>query len=719
LQIYRVLRFTGLLAALGAAIPAQVTVTGFSGVSASLQANGNWSVFVPAQSWTFSGSLGANAPGAHADSGTDDLGSYQEIAFAYSVSGNPRAGAIRLYPDRPVVMFFAIYNSYAGVAPNTAPFPAIRSYPALHHLSFNGMFSAPDFTELESDSPWIYFDDAYNTFVLSPAANLMTAQNTLTSNGTLTGGIAASITSLPAGFTHATALVFGQGINSTVAAWGRVMTDITGKKRPANDADALLKSVSYWTDNGATYYYNPGASSYMSTLDAVKNEFDTIGVRLGSLQLDSWWYPKGPDNSWSSHSGIWTYTAAPSLFQPDLATFQSGLKTPLITHARWIDSNSPYRGQYTISGNVATDAKYWEDVGAYLHSSGVTVYEQDWLGDNAQSDLNLTDPYLFLGNMATSMARRGINIQYCMADPKHFLQSTAYSNVTTIRTSQDRFGADRWTPYFYSSAFASAVGLWPFSDVFMSGETNNMIAALLSAGPLGVGDALGNLSRTNLRRAARPDGVIVKPDTAATPVDAVFVADANGAQTPMIASATTDFGGGLTAHYIFAYARGTNNAITIEPPVFGIQSASVLYDYFGASATYIPAGQTYTLNLVSSPGYYVLVPVGGSGLAFLGDEHQFVTLGRQRIASVKDSGVLDVTVSFAAGEKSRTIFGYSGTPVSAFSVAGGRHAPVWNQATGLFSIVVTPSSKGVAELQIATAAANSSSPEPCATNCLR
>jgi lipopolysaccharide biosynthesis protein len=40
------------------------------------------------------------------------------------------------------------------------------------------------------------------------------------------------------------------------------------------------------------------------------------------------------------------------------------------------------------------------------------------------------------------MAKRGIDIQYCMALPKHFLQSTNYSNVTNIRTSQDRFGAD-------------------------------------------------------------------------------------------------------------------------------------------------------------------------------------------------------------------------------------------------------------------------------------
>ena len=57
------------------------------------------------------------------------------------------------------------------------------------------------------------------------------------------------------------------------------------------------------------------------------------------------------------------YGSSGHSFAPDLATFQAGLKVPLITHARWIDAASPYRSQYTISGNVATDPQYWEDIG--------------------------------------------------------------------------------------------------------------------------------------------------------------------------------------------------------------------------------------------------------------------------------------------------------------------------------------------------------------------
>jgi hypothetical protein len=56
---------------------------------------------------------------------------------------------------------------------------------------------------------------------------------------------------------------------------------------------------------------------------------------------------------------------------------------------------------------------------------------------------------------------------------------------------------------------------------------------------------------------------------------------------------------------------------------------------------------------MKATGFYLLVPVGASGIAFLGDRHQFVTLGKRRIPAVVDAGLVDVEVSFAAGENSR------------------------------------------------------------------
>jgi hypothetical protein len=165
----------------------------------------------------------------------------------------------------------------------------------------------------------------------------------------------------------------------------------------------------------------------------------------------------------------------------------------------------------------------------------------------------------------------------------------------------------------------AAVGAWPFTDVLMSSETNNLIAATVSAGPVGVRDAKGALVKGNLLKAVRADGVVVKPDVPATPVDSVFVADAQKIDTPMIAAASTDFGGGLKAHYLFAYARGANTTVAINPVDFGISGAAFLYDYQNGSGRLIGAGSTYTADLTGEATYFVLMPVGKTGIAFLGD----------------------------------------------------------------------------------------------------
>ncbi len=678
---------------------AQITIPAYQGTTVSMTSTGAWSIIVPGPAWRFAGTTGTAVHALVASSGTDKIGAWQELSFGYTASSVARTSSIRAYTDRPLILFS---TRYATAGPNTAPFPVVSSYPFLHHLSFTGQFAEPDFTNLVNNSPWAFFDDASNTFIISPADNFMTSEMSLQGDRSIPGAISPQISTLPAGFTHKVALVYGSGINNTFSAWGQALTDIAGKKRPANDYGILLKSLSYWTDNGATYYYNPGGSSYASTLAAVKAEYDAKGVKLGSMQLDSWWYPKGPDNSWSSRSGIWTYTASPALFTPDLATFQSRVKVPLVTHARWIDENSPYRSMYKMSGGVSTDPAYWDSVATYLKASGATTYEQDWLGLNARAEFNLDDPNAFLDNMSAAMSRHGITIQYCMAEPPHFMQSTKYSNVTNIRTSQDRFIPARWTKFFYSSRFASAVGVWPFADVFMSAETGNLIAATLSAGPVGTGDPLGSVSKANLLRAARADGVIVKPDVSATPLDSVFIADERGDDVPMVAAASTDFGNGLGATYLFAYTKGTNRTVNIRPATLGFPGDAYLYDHLKGIGRLIPANDSYTLDLpqtADGAAYFVLVPVGQSGIGFLGDRDNFTMLGRKRISALADVSLsnsqgIDATVDFAVGEVTRTVIGYSPKPVESVAVTGKAGNASWDAATQMFSVHVQPAVPG-------------------------
>src|SRR5262249_16248846 len=149
----------------------------------------------------------------------------------------------------------------------------------------------------------------------------------------------------------------------------------------------------------------------------------------------------------------------------------------------------------------------------------------------------------FLDNMSRACKERGISLQYCMPYPLFFLQGSRYPNLTTIRTAGDRFNKDRWNDFLYTSRLAPSMGIWPWSDVYMSTERANVLLSTLSAGPVGIGDLMGAETMTNLNHAVRTDGVIVKPDVSIVPLDRSYIADAKQETAPLIASTYTDRGG--------------------------------------------------------------------------------------------------------------------------------------------------------------------------------
>lgn len=686
------------------ALVATVTTAGAAsvyspaGFSIQVLASGSFTINTDYPAWKFGGTVGRPVSSIATTSGADPVGSFVEITFSYVVDG-PRRGAIRAYLDRKAILFTDFYDYDA---PNGSPFPLLTQYPALpFHVTFGGMFSVPSFPGWAPESPWFFWDSDKNTFVVSPADHFMTATTTWDSQQRLVSGIDPKITTLPNGFQHKTLLLFGQGLNPTFDTWGQTMTSLYQKARPANDADTTLRLLGYWTDNGASYYYHQEANlSYQDTLTTVKTGFDQIGVQLGYMQLDSWFYPKGPNLDWRDLSdGIFLYEASPELFPSGLKAFQKKLGVPLVTHARWIDATSPYRQQYQMSGNVVTDPLYWNSLAAYLKDSGVIAYEQDWLGLNAMPAFNLTDADAFLGNMSASTNQLGVDMQYCMGTPRHFMQSLKLPNLTTLRTGQDRFGPTRWTNFLYSSRLASALGIWPFSDVFMSGETHNLLLAVLSGGPVGVGDAIGSLNRVNLLGAVRADGVIVKPDVPLAPVDASFFSHSRGDMTqPMIASTYSAFGS-LKATYIIGYDQGTGTYPTLQFSDFGLAGGGYLYDVLADTAVHVLPTDLYPTP-TNGFSYTVLVPTGPSGITLLGDHNQFAAFGKQRIPMFTDDGTARITVAFAPSETKRTLHGISPTAPKARVLAGRLIRSSYNPNTQRFSLVVGPGVDGQANLVI-------------------
>jgi len=376
---------------------------------------------------------------------------------------------------------------------------------------------------------------------------------------------------------------------------------------------------------------------------------------------------------------------------------------PLITHARWIDAKSQLRNKYTISGNVATDPKYWQDYAKYMVANGVEVLEQDWLSNMAVTAFNLTDPDAFLGNMAAALKDVGRSIVYCMPLWTHITQSTKYDSVVAARVSNDGFCRDRWDEMLFSSRIVSAVGLWPFVDAFYSKNAKDVLLATLTAGPVGSGDAIGTLNSANLTMAVRKDGVIVKPDVPIVPTDATFVAMSRSSVAPMVASTYTDHNGRRTA-YVVAYERtnGALSPVSFTPESLGVSGPAYVYDYFQNAGVVLKPGAPFTATVDYSGSYFIVAPIGRSGIAFLGDLGKFASTGKKRIEELSDDGTLRAVVRFARGEKHILLYFHSPTQARVTAAAGavGRVAHVKGQR---YRVPVSPDETGRAIITLRAA----------------
>jgi len=699
LRASRALAVALLLLAIVPILSAETVHEPSTGITITVEQDGHYSIQTTDPVWSFSGTLPTPASALKIADGHDGIGDYHEISFTF---GTAREGSIRTYPKRYAVVFT---DRHTATQANDTAFPKLSVSPAAPwQLSFLGKWSAFHFDLSGPDGPWVSFDDAGHSFILSPASDFMVANLNRTAEGVIESRISPRIATIPRGLAHRTLLVVANGINRAFDTWGRALTDLNGKTRPANDSDPALKSLGYWTDNGAGYYYDWEPSlTYTGTLLAVKDEFAKAGISLGYMQIDSWWYPKGENGDWNrspsgGNPGIARYEAHPDIFPNGLGGFQKDLGLPLITHARWIDAKSPYRQKYKMSNNVIIDPAYWMTVGTYLRDAGVFGYEQDWLDVQSTADYTIDDQNAFMDDMALLGNDFGLSMQYCMATPRHFLQSSKYDNLTTIRVSEDAFTRDKWDQFFYSSRLASSLGVYPFTDVFRSSEKNSLLIATLSAGIVGVGDRIGEVNGTNLLYAVRPDGVIVKPDVPAVPTDESILNDAHNAGEPLVSFTYTDHGP-MRALYLFAHPRTEDRTATFTPKSLGLDGNVYIYNWFGGKGHQTSGDVPWTQVIHGDPAYVVVVPVGPSGIAFLGDLGKFVPLGKKRVTELSDDGVLEAALEFAPGERSVIVQGWAQAMPVADAVEGRLGKLAFDEASGRFRVEVFPGESGTARLR--------------------
>ena len=307
------------------------------------------------------GSLTLDAPPAPI-SGSDSLGDYTGYAATFAAG---RFGAsFKLYAGANALMFSQTFpaglNGTAAAGANAhdelaTAFPvfgptlgnlssdlAFLTWPHCMCTGATGLWTSKEASGAglgNAGTPLLLYSRERESMMISPANNLMTTQlswsHTL-AGGALGAGENGAIEALPAGHTVDTIIVAGAGMNNTVMAWGDVMLARGGKTRTLPEADLIVSTLGWWSDNGAYYYYlsEPGKNMQETVVDALAY-WDSLNLPTQHVMYDSWWYWKecsGATQSWLACKG------AVELWEPRDDVFPDGfnfkLKQPLALHNR-------------------------------------------------------------------------------------------------------------------------------------------------------------------------------------------------------------------------------------------------------------------------------------------------------------------------------------------------------------------------------------------------
>jgi hypothetical protein len=513
---------------------------------------------------------------------------------------------------------------------------------------------------------------------------------------------------VPAGFATELAVIAGKGARECFAIWARLLRAQSGVTAPARDSDALGTRVSYWTDNGSAYWYRtePGHDP-ASTVVAAVDDLEARGLPIGAVQLDSWWYPHEvlrpfDTDEWEvPPTGMIRWEPRPDVLPDGIAPLRERLgRRPLVAHCRHLSSQSPYSDEFPMWVDEdrahPRGGELYERLLDQAVTWGVEVFEHDWLIECFLGVRGLRAPgraAAWQEGIDDALGARNLHTQWCMASPADFAQASRLRNVTSIRTSGDHgylVGPELlWAWFLHTNVMARALGLWPYKDVFHSTRASatrevEALLSALSAGPVGIGDRIGEADVELIRRTCRADGVLVRPDVPIAAIDRAWFEVPVWSEALLVGSAHTEHTAGrwayvLTCNVAADHQRhdgrvdltelGEDRPATAEVAVFDWRTRRV--DVVSAESAYDvaldPAGWDFR----------VVAPVLGD-IAVIGDPALYACAGDARVSdvAVEDGGIV-VTV-LGAAEQVRLV-GWSRAPV---------RARAWSPGSGAVEVVV-------------------------------
>lgn len=308
--------------------------------------------------------------------------------------------------------------------------------------------------------------------------------------------------------------------------------------------------------------------------------------------------------------------------------------------------------------------------------------EQDWLftefvGTPATLS-NATLPATWLKQMGRAAEKSGLVIQYCMLWPRFALQALEIPAVTTARGSVDYdAGNDNWRMGL-SSLFLDSLGMRPTKDNYFSTDHEgdgskgkepynrlHSLVSTLSTGPVFPADAINSSDVPLIMRACNADGLLLRPDRAATNLDSNILAQALalGTKQPLpgeVQSTSTVVSGERYSYVLSVNTNSTSVSLDQINSADGLEGkapyTALLAFESNSSSTVVHVDKDHPLLLMRSDrwsfNYWTLVPRLASGWAFLGEARtKWIAVSPQRFTSVaalpslSDSSDAEVTVA--------------------------------------------------------------------------
>ena len=643
--------------------------------------------------------------------GADDLGAYTAIELNWQQASPPLHATIRVYRDRALIVFrLAAPDGLRPGAPGEFATPRV-AWPHFHPTQREAggapaqartfafqwaEFALPLFGDADGGgflfaphrppvaSPFLMLAADGRTLLLGPLDHfheqiVAPPRDAEAIAGGLRCGWHGDLDEAPRGFTTELALWAAPTPRAALDQWTALLRERAGTVRPSRYADAGLARLSYWTDNGATYYYRtaPGLD-YTTTLERAVADCEARGLPITLVQIDSWFYPQELPRPVSDEgapivppSGMMRWEPREDLFPEGFAGLRERLgHRPLAFHSRHFASASPYFARHQA----------WVD-GAYAHPTGpelvdhllrsaadwgAITYEQDWLVESYFGVRGLRGApgraRSWQESLDDAADAHGLTLQWCMATPADFLQSVTLRHLTSIRTSGDyRYLFDNglnWVWFFHVNAFARALGLNAFKDVFLSdraaepyAEVEALLAAL-STGPVGIGDAIGAADRALVLRTCREDGVLVKPDAPLAAIDRCFLRHGHLTPALLVGETYSRHGEHQWVYVATLHASARREALSERVALADLgdvrpRGPVIAYDWRRRSFERLAADGAWSVTLdFQDWDYRVLCPLLPGERALFGDVARYATMGDRRINRVEasvESLAFDVT----------------------------------------------------------------------------